>query len=474
MPKKQPNIFLIMTDQHRLSAVGCYGETPCKTPHIDALARDGVRFENTYTVCPVCSPARGSIMTGHYPHSTEINCNVEDMGTSKRNLENTPRLLSNRLRDAGYVLGYTGKWHIGDALRPRDLGFAGQNFTGHGNGGFKYPEYQDYLKENGWEHRVVHNETGPIEAYLEGPLESTVPYFLAGNTISLMNQFHGQDKPFFIWHNNWGPHGPYLAPRAYTDMYRNVDIPEWPNYAWPSRTIPGGHFTKIHPKPESMCWEDWARKIRCYYAFATWIDDQIGQMLRHLEETGMDKNTVVIFTADHGETLGSHGGLTDKGFHHFEETHRIPLIVRFPDKRCASLTVDSFASLADIYPTILELANAATTENDTQGASLLPLVDGKTEGWREHVVTEFNGANSTMITQRTLRWKQYKYGFNGFGADELYDLDLDPWETMNRIDMPGYRKTATEMRRRLFEWMKETHDPAAWLFGANKLPYYDG
>ena len=222
-----------------------------------------------------------------------------------------------------------------------------------------------------------------------------------------------------------------------------------------------------------MGWEDWARRIRCYYAFATLIDDQIGRILRHLEQTGMDKNTVVIFSADHGETLGSHGGLTDKGYHHFEETHRIPLIIRFPDKRYASLTVDSFASLADMYPTILELANAGIPENDLHGASLLPLIDGKTEGWREHVVTEFHGVNSIPITQRTLRWKQYKYGFNGFGADELYDLALDPWETMNRINVPGYGEIAREMRRRLLEWMKDTRDPAAWIFGANKVPYYD-
>jgi len=357
---------------------------------------------------------------------------------------------------------------------PKDVGFEGQNFPGHGGGGFKYPEYQAYLKAGGWEHSVIKDENGPVDVRLEGPVESTVPYFLAENTIALMDQFNQQGQPFFMWHNNWGPHGPYLAPTEFTDMYRDVEIPEWPNYHWPSRTTPGAHFNKIHPRHESMCWEDWARQIRSYYAFTTLIDDQIGRILHHLEQTGMDKNTIVIFSADHGETTGSHGGLMDKGYHHFEETHRIPLIIRFPDHRHAHLTIDSFASLADIYPTILELANTPASEDDLHGRSLLPLIEGQSDGWREHVVTEFHGVNSIPITQRTIRWQHYKYGYNCFGADELYDLKLDPWETMNRIDMPGYRDIAREMRRRLLQWMNETKDPAAWIFGSYKLAYYDG
>ncbi len=482
MSADRPNILLLFTDQHRLSAVSCYGKTPCQTPTIDQLAVDGVRFETTYTVCPVCSPARSTMMTGHYPHTTGVVSNVHNMGCSVHELEDRPQLLSRRLEAAGYALGYSGKWHLGTnnttsfgqsntPSLPRDCGFEGQNFPGHGGGGFGYPEYQEYLKANGWEHKVVEGDD-QVSRWLDGPVESTVPYFLAENTISLMDEFKDEGKPFFIWHNNWGPHGPYLSPKEYVDQFRDVEIPEWPNYHWPSRTTPGAHFNKIHPKHESMCWDDWARQIRCYYAFTKLIDDQFARILQHLEDTGLADNTVVIFTADHGETLGSHGGLTDKGYHHFEETHRIPLIIRFPDGRQAGMTIESFASLADVYPTILELAGADADET-AHGKSLLQLVDGDTDGWREHVVTEFNGVNSIPLTQRTLRWQNYKYGYNCFGEDELYDLELDPHETTNRLHISGYDKIGKEMRRRLLEWMQATDDPVQWIFSKNKLPYYD-
>ena len=168
MPRP-PNVLLIFTDQHRLSAVGCYGETPCRTPNLDRLAAGGVRFERAYTVCPVCTPARGSIMTGLYPHAHGMVCNTNNIGCSIQDLADKPMLLSRRLQSAGYRCGYSGKWHLGglDAghpvpyysrlephTLPRDVGFEGQNFPGHGGGGHQYTEYREYLKRNGLTRRV--------------------------------------------------------------------------------------------------------------------------------------------------------------------------------------------------------------------------------------------------------------------------------------------------------------------------------
>ena len=487
MSNRPTNILFLFTDQHRLSAVGCYGETPCQTPSIDRLAAEGVRFENAYTVCPVCSPARGTIMTGLYPHAHGICSNVHNLGSSVHELEDRPELLSRRLGAAGYGLGYSGKWHLGTERErsfcqsskpslPKHVGFEGQNFPGHGGGGFQYPEYKAYLQEHGYTHRVSRlDESGMRDGgELAGPIESTVPYFLAENTIALMDRFREQGRPFFIWHNNWGPHGPYFATKEYVDMYRDAEIPEWPNYHWPSRAVPGAHWNKIHPRHEHMTWSDWAESIRYYYAFTTMIDGQLGRILEHLEDTGLDRDTVVIFSADHGETCGSHGGLTDKGYHHFEETHHIPLIVRFPDGRQAGTTIDAFASLADIYPTILSLAGVDHDPTALHGSSLLPLVNGATDRWRDCVVTEFSGVNSVSLTQRTLRCSHLKYGFNCCGPDELYDLSTDPWETLNRIDHPDYREAGRELRQRLLEWMEETSDPVLGVFRRMKVGYYDG
>ncbi|MDP6777085.1 MAG: sulfatase-like hydrolase/transferase [Candidatus Latescibacteria bacterium] len=487
MPDR-PNILLIFTDQHRLSAVGAYGETPCRTPHIDRLAQEGVLFERTYTACPVCSPARGTVMTGLFPHTHGITSNVHNLGCSVHEIPDQPHLLSRRLEAAGYALGYSGKWHLGTdsatcfggANRPslpRDVGFEGQNFPGHGGGGFSYPEYKAYLAERGLEHRVKPwseptKDMGSV-GELAGPVESTVPYFLAQNTIDMIDRFQDRGSPFFIWHNFWGPHGPYYAPAEFIEPYRNVGIPPWPNYEWPSRAIPGPHHTKIHPDTERLTWDDWATAIRYYYAFTTLIDSQIGRIMAHLEAVGALSNTIVIFTSDHGETIGSHGGLMDKGWHHFEETHRIPFIVRFPDGSHAGGVRRPFVSTTDIYPTILEMAGTDWDADTVHGRSLLPLISDPEIPWRETVGTEFGGVNSLSMTQRTLRYEDLKYGYNCCCEDELYDLAMDPHETRNLIHHPGYRDAAADMRSRLVSWMEETGDPARRMFTWGR-DYYPG
>ena len=468
------NILLIMTDQHRLSAVGAYGETPCKTPNIDRLAENGVLFKNAYTTCPVCSPARASIMTGKYPHAHGITTNIHETGCSVHELEDGPNLLSRQLEKAGYTLGYSGKWHLGTDLKttpfgnankpclPKDVGFEGQNFPGHGGGGFAYQEYAEYLQANGFEHTVGKWDEATEQIWpmgkLTGPVESTVPYFLAENTISMIDDFSEKDQPFFIWHNFWGPHGPFFAPEEFVDLYRDVKIPQWPNYDWPALDTPGPHQAKIHPRQENLHWEDWEMAIRYYYAFTTLIDRQIGRMMDHLEAKGLLENTTVIFTADHGQTLGSHGGLTDKGWHHFEETHRIPMIMRSPETAGERVVINELVSSIDIYPTLLDIAGGECDEADIHGRSLLPLMNGTTTKWRDCVVTEFNGLGNSCVTQRTLRKGNLKYGFNNCGECELYDLEKDPWETRNLINDSKYEKELEMLVGCLLRWMEKTND----------------
>ncbi|SVE13894.1 uncharacterized protein METZ01_LOCUS466748, partial [marine metagenome] len=243
------------------------GDTPCRTPNIDRLANEGIRFQTVYTTCPVCSPARGSIITGLYPHAHGISSNAHNLGTSVHELPDGPNLLPRQLSKQGYRSGYTGKWHLGngkseafgvaiDPAIPTSRGFVGQDFSGHGGGGFGYEEYRSYLKDHGLEHTV--NPWGESATQilptgeLAGPAESTVPYFLADHTCNLIDQFAESDDPYFIWHNFWGPHGPYYAPQEYVDRYRDVEIPPWPNYDWPSRSTPGPHHVKIHPDHEQL------------------------------------------------------------------------------------------------------------------------------------------------------------------------------------------------------------------------------
>jgi len=298
---------------------------------------------------------------------------------------------------------------------------------------------------------------------LDGPLESTVPYFLARNTISMIDSFRSREKPFFIWHNFWGPHTPYFVPREFIEMYRDVEIPPWPNFEWESRNIPGPHLANIHPRSEELSWKDWAATLRYYYAFSTLIDSQIGRVMDHLRETGVLESTVVLFTSDHGETLGSHGGMTDKGWHHWEETHRIPFVIRRPGD-VPGRRMQELVSLADVYPTILDLAGVTPGSEPVHGRSLLPLTEGRAKSWRDMVVTEFHGVMNQGMTQRTLRWGKIKYGYNCCCEDELYDLEKDPHEMDNRIHDPAYDGILLECRKRLAAWMEQTGDRVEQMY----------
>lgn len=489
---RRPNILFIFTDQHRLAALGCYGETPCRTPHIDSLAQDGIRFETAYTVCPVCSPSRATIMTGQYPHAHGICSNVHNLGCSVHELADRPELLSRRLQVAGYRCGYSGKWHLGtDAdvvfggrstpSLPEDVGFQGQNFPGHGGGGFGYPEYKAYLAEHGFEHRVTRLDNRPIPVMrygvLEGPVESTVPHFLAEHTIGMIDEITASDKPFFIWHNFWGPHAPYYSPREFYDQYRDVEIPEWPNFRWPAGEINAPHRVKLHPQAEKLTWEDWAEGIRHYYAFTSLIDQQIGRIVNHLDERGLRGNTIIIFAADHGETLGSHGGLTDKGWHHFEEIQRIPFIVWMPRQLLGNglkpgTVLGEWVSLADVYPTILDLAGAEYSPSTIHGRSLVPLLRGETAPWRDKVFVEFNGVNSIGTSMVSVRVGDLKYGWNCSNTDELYDLEDDPYEMRNLIHDPPHAGHVREMRELIAEWMEETGYSGILMYRQSRLGRY--
>lgn len=467
----QPNILFILTDQHRLEAVGCYADTVCRTPNIDRLAREGVRFENAYTTSPMCTPARASLITGQYPHAHGMTDNVGNLGCSVHTIQDRPELLSRRMERAGYNCGYNGKWHLCpttdelfgyeiDPHVPSDVGFEGMDFPGHGDGGWDFPEYERYLEENGYDLAIqpLDDSSPGGRAGVIEETEATVPYFLTERTIVMLDELASDEEPFFLWHNFWGPHEPYYPSTEYLELYEDTEIPPWPNADWPSGNVPGTHQCKTSAENTTTSWEEWAEVIRHYYAFTTMIDAQIGRLLDHMEETGLLEETIVVFAADHGETLGSHGGLLDKGFHHFEEIMHIPMIARFPGSRWASTTRAELVSLLDLYPTFLDLADSPVPDA-VHGRSLLDLLGTDDANWRDSVCMEFHGLGGVAHTQRTIRMGDLKYGYNAGLTDELYDLSIDPHETQNLVDHPEYQDDLASLRDRLAEWQAETVDP---------------
>ena len=477
---KRPNIILFLTDQQRLSAIGAYGKTVCKTPVIDKLAADGVLFKNAYTACTLCSPARASIITGQHIHKHMVGANSYEFGCNVSELPDGPGLLPRKLLAAGYRCGYTGKWHIGSRTSlPSSVGFEGVDFGGHGGGGFGYPEYKAYLKKHGYVHKVrKHAKDGvKIRNYgvLEDVVESSVPYYLAENTISLIDQFDNAGEPFFIWHNNWGPHEPYFVPEKYYEMYKDVDIPQWASYRWKPENPYGPDQVKRHPNHDQLQWEDWAESIRHYYGFATLIDEQIGRVMEHLEKKGIADNTIIIFSSDHGETLGSHAGLTDKGWSHYEEIQHVGLIVKDPRKGRqggkGGRVVDKLVSTLDIYPTVLDYACGQYDSSKIHGRSLEGLIEGRKTKWRDSVFVEFFGLGHMSTNMITCRHGDIKYGYTCSNKDELYDLARDPHEMTNLLDDPEYAKIADTMRKRIYTFMVKTRYPGVHNYLYTRLGY---
>ncbi|MGM0401876.1 MAG: sulfatase-like hydrolase/transferase, partial [Chloroflexota bacterium] len=234
---KKRNILLIVTDQQRYDTLDCYGAPTCRTPHIDALAGRGVRFDATYTATSPCSPSRAALFTGLYPHKNGVLANNQILNPQAPNL-------AQELQGASYNLGYAGKWHVDQQKVPTDYGFEGKDFPGYGypaagvieglrfGGSQPLPHYPAYLEEHGYEAPEVleafygsnpGTQGQEIYALQSGAVETTFEYMVSELAIDLMRRFkedwENEEKPFFLWANFWGPHTPCLLPEKYYSMY---------------------------------------------------------------------------------------------------------------------------------------------------------------------------------------------------------------------------------------------------------------
>ena len=482
MPEaKTPNILVIMTDQHRYDAVGALDGTICETPSIDSLAAHGAVFTQAYSVCALCTPARASMYTGLYPHRHGMIRNSEDR-YCKTEFDDNDRLLSVDFGEAGYLCDFIGKWHCGIQKLPEDFGFGGMNVPGYGKCTLT-EEYRRYLEDNGLRQGEVvldgggwHGNIG-LCGTLQGPEEASVPYFLAEETIRTIRKRGEDRKPFLLFANFWGPHAPYFPTEPYASMYDPGAIEPWGNFEETFEGKPNAHrryrdaFLGLGGSPRS--WEECSLWAARYYGFTTMIDRQIGRILEALDGQGLSENTVVIFTTDHGDLLGAHGGMHDKASIMCQETYHIPFIVRLPGAK-GRTDIDKPITNMDLYGTLLDLAGISPNR-DVDSRSVLPLIesDGNAE-WPDTAMCEFNGHHyhyqSRMITDGS-----FKYVFNAPEIDELYDLAADPWEMRNLATGRDHDKVLERMRERLIEHCEHSSDPlAGWiknLYRARKKQY---
>jgi arylsulfatase A-like enzyme len=381
------------------------------------------------------------------------------------------RLVSQDFQDAGYACGFVGKWHCGAKKLPRDFGFEGMSVPGYGNC-TKTPEYRAYLQRNKLEPgKIVPKGTGwhnniLLNGVITGPEEATVPYFLAEATIEMLTGYQRDEKPFLLFCNFWGPHAPYLPTQKYATMYDPKEIPPWGNFYDDLAHKPNAHRRYrdafLGEGKTLRSWAEWSTWVANYFGFVTMLDAQIGRILDALETLGLADDTAVLFTTDHGDHIGAHGGIHDKNTMMYQETYHIPFMARIPGLE-GGRVVDQPITNMDIAPTLYELAGIPM-ERTLDGRSLVPLLIGEArEGWEEDVMCVFNGHHfayqSRMITNG-----RYKYVFNAPEIDEFYDLGSDPWEMQNLIAEDSYRGRIAHMRARLIDWLQRSQDPlAGWI-----------
>ncbi|MBD2869008.1 sulfatase family protein [Paenibacillus arenilitoris] len=473
---KQPNILWICTDQQRFDTLGCYGNEQVRTPNIDRLASEGVRFEHAFCQATVCTPSRASFLTGRYPRTTRCRQNGQDIPEDER-------LVTRVLSDAGYVGGLSGKLHIsacnpsvtrGTERRIKD-GYDEFHWSHHPDDHWPTNEYIQWLQSKGKRYRPVPSEQSK---YVQiGPdAEDHQTTWCAEKAITFMEANQQYDHPWFFSVNLFDPHHPFNPPASHLERYVKAleDIP-LPNYAEgePERKTyfqqfdHNGAYGEPKLYPYSKMNETDHRMIRAaYWAMIDLIDEQVGRMLDALERTGQKDNTIVVFMSDHGELLGDHGVYL-KGAYFYEPSVRVPLIVSWPGNFASGTTCAELVELVDLAPTLLEAAGLPK-EPGMQGKSLLPLLrDGRPEGgepFREDVYCEHYNASSkqggiggfaTMV--RTARYKAALYHKRNEG--ELYDLERDPGETNNLWHDPGHADVKLQMLQRMCDRMAETVDP---------------
>ena len=494
---ESPNILWMVMDHVTFHH---YRETTGPLPTLDTyerLAREGIEFERAYSIQPLCSPARASMLTGKFSINHGIYTNAGDQNNVDL-MRSTP-MWNQYMKMRGYATGYFGKVHAGIGSATTNAnGFTGWGPEGYGDP-YRSGEYKSYVDRNGWQTARFHLEWGILNSekgrvfdmaevdnwngpsfngafralssgYFTNPEGHLVHEadFVVSLAMDYMDQCIANKKKFIVSVNPWGPHQPFQVPEETKgSVYTNRNqIPKYPNFDDGAINRPLYVREYLNGRKDDMpginTWNDWQPIMaRAYEAYA-YIDMALGRLLDYLDEKGLSENTLVILTADHGDELGSHGGLIDKAGSLSEEVSRIPLVIRWPGKITPGTKTRALVSNIDITPTILEAGGYSSIPPGMDGKSLMPVFRGNESRFNELLLFHFGHANR-WYTQRALYYGDYKYlasrADNGsFIVHELYNLADDPFELINLMDNPSEKTTALDMVKRMLSHMNRVGD----------------
>lgn len=437
----RPNVLFILCDDLRPDAVGCLGSQHVKTPHIDALAEDGVRFENSFCTTSLCSPSRASILTGLYAHAHGVRNNFTELPT---NLPHWP----GQLQRDGYATAYIGKWHMGEGNDCPRPGF--DWFVSHKGQG-KYFDTE-------WNINGLRRET-PKGYYTTLVTNYCLDWLRA----------QSPERPWALCLGHKAPHSFYFPEPQYEHSFDDVQV-RYPESAfhlesqpdWIRQRLPTWHgiygplfdWRKSFPDSRPEAVTDFERMVRAYWGTILSVDDSVGRLVSFLKTSGQYDNTIIIFMGDNGLLEGEHGMVDKRTMH--EPSIRVPLIARGPGLP-TSTTVTGQVLTEDIAPSILELCNAAPLTS-IHGRSWRNLAHGDSSNWRTAWLYEYDYEKQFPYTPnirgiRTDRWKFIRYPHGDGTPDrhipELYDLQNDSLELKNLAEDPAYAEQRQLLEKRL-------------------------
>ncbi|WP_019988879.1 sulfatase family protein [Rudanella lutea] len=466
-PSKPKNIIFILADDHRYDFMGFTGKVAgLKTPNLDRLAYEGAHVQNAFVSTALCSPSRASILSGQYAHTHRV---IDNFAPMPSDLKFFPQYL----QKAGYKTAFLGKWHMGNTDDAPQPGF----------------DYWLSFKGQGDYYNPRFNINGKQVAYTDS---SNTTDLLTDYAIKWMNTLD-KTKPFCLYLSHKAVHAMFEPARRHRDTYAKMPI-NYPETMYltatdTSKVWGGGANAGRSPemgavkanlagipnwvKQQRGSWHgvdymyhgqmDFNNFYRRYAETLLGVDDSVGRVLKWLEDNGLDQNTMLVYMGDNGFSFGERG-LIDKR-HAYEESMRVPLLVRCPDLVKPQTKVKQVIQNIDIAPTFLAYAGLPKP-TQMQGNSFLPILQGQsTDGagrpWRDRAFYEYYWEidfpqTPTMYAVRTDRYK-YIFNYGVWDTNELYDLQNDPGEVNNLIKSPAHQEIAKQLRGEVFTWLRSTN-----------------
>jgi choline-sulfatase len=448
-PARQPNILVIMSDEHNASIMGCAGNKLARTPNLDRLAGRGILFNAHYTTSPLCAPARASFTLGKYISHIGVWNNSSLLPAD--DAPSLPRILN----AAGYESFLCGKMHYDPEHRYgfTEIGRAGTNQERKtGSIGRRRPDDLAPPATLSGRFDEFHpgDTSGPLKH--DRAVTAGVTGFLAARKKT--------DKPFFLFAGFLSPHFPIIVPEKYWEPFKGkVPMPEIPPGYLDTLPLNYRHLRvgfQVVDVPDDVV----RRGRELYYGYVQWMDEEVGKVLKALDDSGLADDTVVIYTTDHGENMGEHGLWWKNCV--FDSAARTPLIISWPKRWAGGQKRDGACSLVDVARTIADIGGAKAP-TDWDGDSMCPWMDDSKASWKDLAVSEYY-AHNIASGYAMLRAGQYKYVYHTPpdakhpAERELYELKADPGELDNLAADPAMQGRIREMHTRLVKELGEDPD----------------